>query len=127
MEKDLIQKMYPSIAWAWAIAMMWCLALQKVWIGLSITLGMLLGTAVLASYDIAVRKAISPNSKKTKRTLILFALTRYLLMGAYIYVIVKWQNINIIAFCGGVVLMNFAVIAKILGVRMVERKRNAKL
>lgn len=126
MEKDLIRKIYPSIAWTWAIAMIWCLALQKVWIALSITFGMILGTAILASYDIVIRKAISPNSKNPKKTLIILALIKYPLMALYIYLMVKWQIINMIAFCGGVILVNFAMFAKFAGVRMVEKRQNTK-
>lgn len=123
MDKDLIRKIYPSIAWAWAIAMTWCLILQKPMIALSITLGVILGTAILASFDIAVRKAFVPGAKNPGKSLLVLALVKYPLIGAYIYVVIRWGKVNMMAFCGGALLVNLAMFAKIAGVRMMERRK----
>ncbi|MHB0998981.1 MAG: hypothetical protein ACYC27_07020 [Armatimonadota bacterium] len=123
MDQNFIRKIYPSIAWIWAIAMTWCLVLQKPWIALSITAGLLLGTAVLASFDFAIRKAFVPGAKSPGHSLLKLAIIKYPLMGLYVYLVIKWGKINLLAFCGGVILVHLAIFAKLAGVRMMERRK----
>lgn len=123
MNNDLVRKIYPSIGWAWAIAMTWCLVLQKPWIALSITFGTILGTAVLASFDIVVRKVIVPGAKGANKPLLALALIKYPLMGLYVYLIIRWGKIDMLAFCGGVTLVYIAMLAKVAGIRMMERRK----
>ncbi|MHB1459532.1 MAG: hypothetical protein ACYC0V_21685, partial [Armatimonadota bacterium] len=94
MDNNLVRKIYPSIGWAWAIAMTWCLMLQKPWIALSITFGTILGTAVLISYDIVIRKVIIPGAKSLSKTFLALALIKYPLMGIYVYLLIKWGKID---------------------------------
>ena len=125
MDNNLVRKIYPSIVWAWAIAMTWCLMLQKPWIALSITFGVILGAAVLVSYDIVIRTAFVPGAKRPGKSLLALALIKYPLMGLYVYLLVKWGRIDMLAFCGGVTLVYIAMLAKVAGIRMMER-RNEK-
>lgn len=124
MEKNLIRKIYISIVWAWAIAMIWCLALQKFWIAVSITSGMILGTAVVTSFDVIIRKIVKQGEKNTKNKFVAAALIKYPLIALYIYLMVKWNRTNIIAFCTGVLIVNLAIIAKAAGIYMMM-KRNS--
>lgn len=125
MDNNLVRKIYPSIGWAWAIAMTWCLMLQKPWIALSITFGVILGAAVLVSYDVVIRKVFVPGAKSPNKALLALALIKYPLMGLYVYLLVKWEKIDMFAFCGGVTLVYIAMLAKVAGIKMMER-RNSK-
>lgn len=123
MDSNLIRKIYPSIGWAWAIAMTWCLMLKKPWVALSITFGTILGTAVFMSYDMVVRKVIVPGAQSFRKPLLVLALIKYPLMGLYVYLLVKWGRIDMLAFCGGVTLVYIAMLAKVAGIRMMERRK----
>lgn len=120
-DRDFVKKAYQSIVLAWATAMLWTLAYQKLWIALSITLGALLGTGILTSCDWIVRRVFVPDGKKPSRAFIKFALIKLPLIGFLLYWLVRWDKINLLAFCGGVVLVHFAILAKLLGIRLVER------
>jgi hypothetical protein len=120
-ETNLITKSYRSAAIAWVVAMIWCIALMKPWIGLSITLGTLLMTAVLISYDYVVRRAFVPGAAGANRALLKLALIKYPVIGLMLYLLVHWGRFNALAFCGGIVLVHFAIVCKVIGINMVER------
>ena len=127
MDDDFIHKAYRSVLLTWALAMAWTLALQKPWIALSITLGTAVGTAVLASFEYMVRKAFVPGAAKPGRALVKLALLKYPLLGAILYLTLRWNKINPLAFCGGIVLVHFAILAKLAGIRLVERREKKDL
>ncbi len=123
MDERFVKKVYRSVVLAWVTAMTWTLAFQKPWIALSITLGVVLGTAVLASYDLAVRKAFVPGTAKPARALLKLGLVKYPAIGMILYGLVRWDSINLPAFCGGIMLVHFAIFAKFAGVKMMERRK----
>jgi hypothetical protein len=126
MEEQFVRKTYRSIALAWVIAMTWTLALGRPWIALSITVGTVLGTAVLATYDHVVRKAFVPGAARPGRALLKLGLVKYPLIGAILYAIVRWDKISLPALCGGIVLVHLAILAKLAGIRMVERRMQGR-
>ena len=101
--------------------MVWAIGLGKPWIALSITLGMVLGTAILASFDWIVHRAFVPDAKSPGRALLKFSLLKYPLFCAALFWLVRWNRVNLLAFCGGMVLVHFAIIAKMMGIRLAER------
>lgn len=123
MDEQFVAKTYRSIALTWVMAMAWTLAFWKPWIALSITLGMLLGTVVLFTYDRLIRKAFVPGAKKPGRALLKLGIVKYPLIGAMLYALVRWNEVNPPAFCGGILLVHFAIFAKLIGIKMVERRQ----
>lgn len=119
-DQGFIRRTYVSIAITWATAMCWAFAFQKPWIALSITLGMILGTAILASFDWIVRRAFVPEARSAQKALVKFGLLKYPLYCVALYWLVRWDRISLPAFCGGIVLVHFAIIVKVLGARLVE-------
>jgi hypothetical protein len=101
--------------------MVWAIGLGKPWIALSITLGMLLGTAIMASFDWLIHRAVVPGAKSPGRALLKFSLLKYPLFCVGLYWLVRWDKVSLLAFCGGMVLVHFAIIAKMMGIRLVER------
>jgi hypothetical protein len=124
--QDTIRKIYRSVALTWAIAMIWALGLGKPWIALSITLGMVLGTAVLAGFDWLVRRSLGGNGKSAGRALLKFGLMKYPLICLALYWLVRWSKVSLLAFCGGMALVHFAIIAKMAGIVLVERMNESK-
>lgn len=122
MGKQLAGSIYQSILISWAIAMTWTLAFGKPWIALSITFGMLVTTASLAVLDKVVSRAFVPGSMKARRALIKWGLVKYPVIAIIIYVLSRWQGINLLAFCGGIVLVHFAIVAKIIGINRMEER-----
>ena len=120
-DRGFIRRTYISIAITWATAMCWAFAFQKPWIALSITLGTILGTAILASFDWLVRRAFVPEARSPRRALVKFGLLKYPLYGLALYWLVRWDKISLPAFCGGIVLVHFAIIMKMLGIRLIEK------
>lgn len=118
--EDLIGKSYRSILIAWVTAMVWCIALAKPWIGLSITLGTLMATAILVSFDLVVRRVFVPGNAKPNRALIKLALIKFPVIAILLFLVVHWVRINLLAFCGGLVLVHFAMLCKVIGIRLVE-------
>lgn len=115
-------RFYGSVAITWLIAMVWSLfAFQKSWIALSISLGMILGTAILASFDWFVRRTFVPGAKSAVGPLVKFGLLKYPLICLALYWLVRWDKVNLPAFCGGIVLVHFAIVMKMMGIRLVER------
>lgn len=125
-EQEFIKKTYRSVALAWIIAMSWCIALQRPWIALNVTLGAALGTAVLVTYDLVIRAAFVPGKTGAKRALLKLALVKYPLIGIILYWLVRWDRLHFLAFCGGVVLVHFAVFAKLAGIRLMEKERSGR-
>lgn len=120
-DQDFIKRTYRSVVIAWIIAMSWSLAFQKPWIALSITLGTILGTAILASFEWLVRRTFIPGAKSPSRALVKYSLLKYPLFGLALYWLVRWDRISLPAFCGGIVLVHFAILMKMMGKRLVER------
>jgi hypothetical protein len=121
-DQDLVAKVYRTIFFTWLLAMFWSLGLYKPWIALSITLGTALGTGVIVTFAHVVRKAFVPGAKRPGNALIKLALVKYPLMALALYFIVHMPGINIPAFCGGVILTHFAILAKLAGVKLMERE-----
>jgi len=106
--------------------MMWALGLGKPWIALSITLGMALSTAVLAGFDWIVHRAFVPDARSAGRALLKFSLLKYPLICAGLYWLVRWDKVSLFAFCGGMALVHFAIVAKVMGIRLVERLNESR-
>jgi len=119
-DQDFIRRTYRSIAITWAIAMAWAVAFQKPWIALSITFGTILGTGILASFDWLVRRTFIPGAKSPGRALVKYSLLKYPLFCLALYWLVRWDKVNLPAFCGGIVLVHFAIIMKVMGGRLVD-------
>jgi O-antigen/teichoic acid export membrane protein len=100
----------------------WCLALWKPWLAVSLTLGVALGTAVLASFAYIIPKIIVPGANKPQKSLIKFTIAKYLLIGVGLFFLVEWKQVNLLAFCGGIVLVHAAILAKFLGAQMLNRQ-----
>ena len=126
MDEQFVTRVYRSIALVWFVAVTWALAFQRPWIALSITLGMALGTAVLFTYDWVIRKAFVPGAAKPGRALLKLGLVKYPLIGAMLYALVRWDRINLLAFCGGIFLVHVAIFAKLAGIKLVERWQAGK-
>lgn len=122
MDEELVAKTYKTILYTWAVAMVWALAYQKVLLATNITIGVAVGTASLLSIDIIVRRVFVPNAGKPKLKLIVFALAKYISIAIMLYWLVRWKHANLIAFCGGIVLVHFALLAKLAGIKIVEQR-----
>ena len=122
-DQELIPKIYQSILLTWAIAMSWSIAYVKPWIALSITLGMLLGASVLVGCNWFVRRAFVAGAERPTRALLKFGLLKLPALCLCLYCIVRWESINLLAFCVGIALVHFAIVAKVIGVRLVEHAR----
>jgi hypothetical protein len=125
MDDHFIDKLYRSIVLAWVIAMVWALGLRQPWVALSITLGTALGTAVLATYHWTIRRAFVPGARKPGRALLKMGLVKYPVIGIILYMLVRWDRINILAFCGGIVLVHAAILLKLASIRLMERMPRA--
>lgn len=125
-DNDFIRGTYRSIAITWIIAMGWSLAFQKPWIALSITIGMTLGTGILASFDWLVRRAFYPEAKSPRWALVKYGLLKYPLFCLALYGLVRWDKANLPAFCGGIVLVHLAIIMKMVGARLIEKSRDSR-
>ncbi len=126
-DRDFLKKVYRSVLFLWVVAMIWCMMLQVPWIALSITLGTLLDTGILLSLHWIVPRLFTPGAtKKPNRILTAFGLLKYVIIGTALYWLVRWHNINLPAFCGGVMLVHLAIFAKMAGIRMVDRRRTDK-
>jgi hypothetical protein len=122
MDEALISKTYRTILFTWAIAMAWALAYQKLFIAINITIGVITGTASLYSFDVFVRRVFVPGAVKPRPKLLLFTLAKYVCIAIMLYWLVHWRNANLMAFCGGIVLVHFALFAKMAGINIAERK-----
>lgn len=120
MDEQFISKVYRSIILAWVIAITWALAFQKPWIALSITLGVLLGTAVLASNSWAAHRMFRRDVRKPSRHIAKIWLLKLPIMVALLYLLLTWKMINVLALCGGIVLVHLAIVLKTLGAMLVE-------
>ena len=120
-EADLVTKSYRSILIAWVAAVSWCIALHEPWIGLSLTLGTVLGTAMLAALDYTVRRILVPGAVNPRKAFWKLALLKFPVIGFALYWLVRWERINLIAFCGGIVLVHFAMLCKGIGISMMDR------
>lgn len=120
-DRRAMRDIYLSVVLAWIIAMAWTLALRKPWIALSITLGTLLSGGLLAGLDCVIRRAFVPGAQRPMRALWRLGLVKYPVLGALLYALARCDKINLIALCGGVVLVHFAIVAKTIGFMFVER------
>lgn len=121
MDETFVKKVYSTIVYTWATAMLWAFACGKLWIAISITFGVIIGTAVLATYDVAIRRIIVPGAKQPKRALVYLIGLKYIAIIVALYWLVKWHRISPIALLGGVVLTHFAILAKLAGIKIQER------
>jgi hypothetical protein len=126
-EQEFIKKSYRSVALAWIIAMSWCIAFQKPWIALNITFGTALGTALLITYDRVIRAAFVPGKTGAKRALLKLALVKYPLIGIILYCLVRWDRFHFLAFCGGIILVHFAIVAKLASRKLVRRPQSVEV
>lgn len=126
MNDQFVKKVYKSSAIAWGIAMLWTLGLGKPWIALSITIGTAVSIAGLASFDKVVRTAFVPGATQSKKALIRLALVKYPILVAIIYLVVRWNKINLLAFCAGIVLVHISMLAKLAGISLVENLQTKK-
>lgn len=122
MDERFVGKFYRSIVLTWAIAVTWALGLRQPWIAFSITLGVLLGTLTLASFHWVVRRAFVLDAVRPRRALVALAAVKYPALGVLLYFLVRWDSISLPAFAGGIALVHFAILAKVLGIRLVERR-----
>lgn len=125
-DRSTMREMYRSIVVAWVIAMTWTIALQRPWIALSITFGTLLGTGMLVSLDCVIRRAVFPGADRPMRALLKLGLVKYPLLGTAVIALARWDRISLLALCGGVVLVHFAIVAKTIGFMFVERLETQK-
>lgn len=126
MDEHFVKKVYRTIIYTWALAVVWSVALGELWIALSITLGVILSTVVLATYDVVIRRLFTPGTNKPRFTLIIVIAVKYVFIGIALYFLVRWQKIDLLAFCGGVFLVHLAILAKLAGVKIVERREQRK-
>ena len=120
-DRNYTSGFYRSIAIAWFIAMGWLFAFHKPWIALSVTLGTITGTGILAGFDWIIRRSFVPGAKAPGRALLKFSLLKYPLFCLALYWLVRWDKVSLPAFCGGIVLVHLAVFIKIIGIRLAER------
>jgi len=126
MDERFITKVYRTIAYTWALVMMWAAAYGAIWIAVNITIGTLTGIAVLATYQVSVKRVLTVGAKKPKKALFLLIFLKYFFATILLYFLCKWHRFEPIAFVGGVVLTHFAIVAKALGIRLQERIKDKK-
>ncbi len=114
-------RVYRSIALTWAIAVTWACAFQKPWIALSLTIGTLMGTAILASNSWIFPRVLQRGVANPTRKLAKIWLLKYPAMAGILYLVVRCQEISVLALCGGVVLVHVAIVLRTLGAMMVNR------
>lgn len=124
MDEALVSKSYRSILFAWAISIVWALAYQKTMVAVNITLGTVLGTVVLATYDVGIRRILVPGAQRPGRAIAALMFVKYVLIGFVLYRLVRWEGANLMAFCGGIVLVHAAIFAKLAGLRIVEKQNS---
>ena len=122
--EDLVSKSYRSIGAAWIAAAIGCAALGKLWIALNVTLGTALGSAVLLTFDMVVRRSFAPGAKRPRRAVVRLALLKYPLIVIILYWMVRWNRFDPIAFCGGIALVHLAILGTAVGVALVERRQS---
>lgn len=122
MDELFIRRSYRSISLAWITAITWAVAFGRPWIALSITLGALLGTAILASNSWFFSRALRREMPKPARRLARVWLLRYPMMAGLLYLILRWQQIDVFALCGGVVLVHLAIVLKALGAMLTVKR-----
>lgn len=121
MDTIALKKIYRSIILAWVIAVTWAMALNKPWIGLSLTTGVMVGAGIFASYERAIRKYFVPQKKNLTSTIFKLVLIKYPIICTLIYGLLKWEQVSIPAFCGGIVIVHFAVMVKVLAINKHSR------
>jgi hypothetical protein len=127
LEPDFVKKIYKSVILLWGLALVWCLALWKLWLAVSLTLGMALGTAILASFAYIIPRIIVPGAVKSRKSLIKYAILKYLLIAVLLFFLVRWKQVSLLGFCGGIVLVHAAILAKFAGAYMVERRKKQEV
>lgn len=116
-----IGRIYRSIALTWAIAVTWACAFQKPWIALSLTIGTLMGTAILASNSWIFPRILRQGVANPTRKLAKIWLLKYPVMAGALYLVLRLDGISVLALCGGVVLVHLAIVLRTLGAMMVNR------
>ncbi|MDI6827569.1 MAG: ATP synthase subunit I [Armatimonadota bacterium] len=124
MDERVIWKVYRSVMIAWALAMIWCWVFQNALVAANITIGMAVGTAILFTFHHVVRRAFTPGKSKGKKALLKLALIKYPVALLILIALVRWSKFNIAAFCGGIVLVHFALYAKLAGILIAEQNKS---
>ncbi|MHB0912524.1 MAG: hypothetical protein ACYC2Y_03645 [Armatimonadota bacterium] len=122
--EDLVRKSYRTIALTWGVVILWVVVLGKAEIAASLTAGTALQTALLFAMDVFVRAVFVPGAARPKRALLVFAVLKLPLVGLVIFALIRWGHMNPIAFVGGILLVHFALVAKLVGIRLVERRES---
>jgi hypothetical protein len=121
--EELVSKSYRSIGAAWIAAAIGCAALGKLWFAVNVTLGTALGSAVLLTFDLVIRRSFLPGVKRPGRALVRLALLKYPLIVIILYWMVRWDEFRPFAFCGGFVLVHLAILGTAVGISLAERRR----
>ncbi|MCL6519703.1 MAG: hypothetical protein K6T99_07690 [Armatimonadetes bacterium] len=124
MDEGVIGRAYRSVAISWIIAMIWCWVFRSTWVAVNITIGMAVGTAILFAFHQIVRKAFVPGESKGKRALLKFSLIKYPVAFIILIALVRWSKFNAAAFFGGIVLVHFALYAKLAGILIAEQNKS---
>lgn len=122
MDELFVRRSYRSIALLWITAITWAVALGRPWIALSITLGALLGTAILASNSWFFSRTLGREMPKPTRRLARLWLLKYPMMAVLLYLILRWRQVDVFALCGGVVLVHLAIVLKALGAMLTVKR-----
>ena len=120
--EDLVSKSYRSIGAAWIIAAIGCAALGNVGIAMNVTLGAALGTAVLLTFDVVIRRSFVPGALRPRRRLVRFALLKYPLIVIILYWMARWNGFSPLAFCGGIALVHLAILGTAASLAIAERR-----
>lgn len=121
MDEQFIGRIYRSIILIWIIAVTWALAFQKFWIAVNITQGVLAGTLIIASNGWVASQLFKQSVHKPARLFAKIWLIKYPAMIVLLYLLVRWNKFNALAFCGGVALVYLAIVLKALGIMLVEQ------
>jgi hypothetical protein len=122
--EDLVSKSYRSIGAAWIAAAIGCAAMGRFSIALSVTLGTALGSAVLLTFDMVIRRSFTLEARRPRRAVLRLALLKYPLIVIILYCMVRWNRFDPIAFCGGIALVYLAILGTAVGVALAERRRS---
>ena len=110
-DRDSMRGVYKSAVLAWAGAAVVCLAIGRPWIALSLTFGAAIALGLLGGLDLVVRRAFVPGARKPMRALWKLGLVKYPLLGAALIALAGWERIDLLALCGGVVLVQVGIVA----------------
>jgi hypothetical protein len=120
MTEDVLGRTYKSILIAWAIAMVLCLMFRKPLTAVSVACGTALGAGLLGSLHWFVRAGFLGGTRRPGRALLRMGLVKYPLLATVLYVLLRWDNLNVGALVLGVSLVYIAIVAGTVGEMMVK-------